>query len=72
MSNRKIFRKLAKQNKVSVEEVRKDMQSALDHAYRRDDKTNEIKTVQNRVERKGNIPTVDEFLNDVRNNKNKK
>lgn len=68
MSNRKILRAVAKKNKVSVQEVKKEMQNAINTAYRREDKTNEIKSTQNLLERKNTIPTVDEVLNYAREN----
>ncbi|MGC4019236.1 MAG: sporulation initiation factor Spo0A C-terminal domain-containing protein [Muricomes sp.] len=62
MSNRKIFRKIAKENNVSVAEVKHDMQAAINHAYENAPNDGITKAYQNRVQCKGTVPTVDEFL----------
>ena len=50
MSNRKMYRKMAKQHRVSVDKMKKDMQAAINYAY------------QNRVPHDGAVPNVDEFI----------
>ena len=62
MSNRKIYRRIAKENHVSVSEVKQDMQAAINHAYENAADDSVTKAYQNRVPRKGKVPTVDEFL----------
>lgn len=62
MSNRKIYRKIAKENNVSVAEVKTDMQCAINHAYENAPNDRITKAYQNKVPRKGTVPTVDEFL----------
>lgn len=62
MSNRKIYRKIAKENHVSVSEVKQDMQAAINAAYENTPDDGVTKAYQNRVPRKGTVPTVDEFL----------
>lgn len=54
--NRLVIRKIAKQNGVSVAEVRRDMQAAIDAAY-----TN-ANAVALAVPRKGEVPTPEEFI----------
>lgn len=62
MANRSTYRKLAKKHGVTVKELKGDMQEALNYAY--ETPTNEItKAYQNRVPRKGETPTVNEFVN---------
>ena len=48
MSNRKIYRQIAKKNGVTVAEVKGDMQSALKHAYESSN-NNIVKAYQNQV-----------------------
>ncbi len=60
MSMRDVYRKIARKNGVSVQEVKREMQAAIDAAY-----TNprpETMIQQHRVPRKGKIPTPDEFI----------
>jgi len=61
MSNRKIFRKIAKENKVTVAEVKQEMQAALEYAYTSND-DGIIKAYQEQVSRKGEVPTPEEFI----------
>ncbi|MDR0286152.1 MAG: hypothetical protein LBI03_00350 [Clostridiales bacterium] len=57
MSNlKKVYKKLAKKYGVSVAEIKRDMQEAIDAAY-----VNPTIHAQN-VPSKGAIPSVDEFL----------
>lgn len=74
MSNRKILRKVAKQNGATLKEVRSEIQTAINYAY--DNCNNEItKAYQNRVPRKNSVPTADELINyatnAVKNKQNK-
>lgn len=62
MSNRKIFRKIAKENKLTVAEVKQDMQSALENAFKNPNNNGVIKAFQDRVPRKGEVPTPEEFI----------
>jgi len=61
MSMRSIYRKIAREHNVSVEEVKREMQAAVDFAYQnvRDDSAAER---QRQVRRKGEIPTAEEFI----------
>lgn len=58
MNMRKIYRKVAKEYGVSVEEVKREMQAAITDAYTNPLNNNEItKAYQSRVPCKGEIPT---------------
>lgn len=60
--NRKIYRQLAKKHGVTAEEIRRDMQSALNAAYESPSRTAETVWAQSAVLRGGNVPTPEEFL----------
>jgi hypothetical protein len=63
MNMRKIYRKIAKENGVSVKEVRQEMQAAITEAYTSPQNDNPItKAYQNRIPRQGEIPTPEEFI----------
>ncbi len=62
MSNRKILKKIAKENGISLAELKREMQAALDYAYRNSENNAAITTYQKRVPRKGEVPTPEEFL----------
>lgn len=62
MSNRKIYRKIAKENKMNMCEVKQAMQSALDYSFQNPNNPSIIKAYQNQVPRKGEVPTSDEFI----------
>lgn len=62
MSMRSIYRKVAKQYGVSVEEVKREMQAAINDAYQNTPNDGITGAYQNRVPRKGEIPTTDEFI----------
>lgn len=62
MSNRKIYRRIAKENHVSVSEVKQDMQAAINAAYENPPDDSITEAYQNKVPRKGTVPTIDEFL----------
>lgn len=65
--NKKIYKKIAKENGVTWQEVRRDMQFALTHAYE-DPKRNILNVVrQGEVTKKGEIPTPEEFINYAKN-----
>lgn len=63
MSNRKVLRQIAKEHGISLKEVKQDMQAALAHAYKNAPKDGVTKAYQDRVPRKGEIPTAEEFIN---------
>ncbi|WP_312281757.1 sporulation initiation factor Spo0A C-terminal domain-containing protein [Oscillibacter sp.] len=60
--NRKVYRQLAKKHGVTTEEIRRDMQSALNIAYENPSRTAETVRAQNAVLRSDNVPTPEEFL----------
>ena len=62
MSMRKIYRKIARENGVTLADVKRDMQEAIDVAYKQAPQDGVTQAYQNRVPRKGDIPTVDEFI----------
>ena len=62
MSNRKIYRKIAKESKINMCQVKQAMQSALDFAFQNPNNPSIIKAYQNQVPRKGEVPTPDEFI----------
>lgn len=65
MNMRSIYRKVAKRHGVSVAEVRKDMQAAIDYAYQKSDKSESEKMMQKSIPRKEKIPTAEEFIKAV-------
>lgn len=62
MNRRKIYRKIARKHHVSVQEVKSEIQKAIDAAWTASDKTQDIIEQQKEVSAKGEIPTVEEFL----------
>lgn len=63
MNMRKIYRKVAKKYGVSIEEVRREMQTAITDAYTNPKNDNEItKAYQRRVPCEGEIPTPEEMI----------
>lgn len=63
MNMRKIYRKIARKNGVSIKEVRQEMQAAIKEAYITPRNDNpDIKAYQNRVPRQNEIPTPEELI----------
>lgn len=62
MSMRNIFRKIAKENGLSVKEVKDEMQNALEYAYQSTTQDGIISARQNVVPRKNKIPIPEEFV----------
>lgn len=62
MSMRNIYRKIAKENGVTLAEVKRDMQAAIDAAYNNPPDDGITKAYQQRVPRKNEVPTVEEFI----------
>lgn len=62
MSMRKIYRKVAKKQGVSVKKVKEEMQKALDYAYTNTPDDGVTEAYQKQVPSKGEIPTPDEFI----------
>ncbi len=62
MNMKKIYKKIAKKHGVTWQEVRDDMQEALNHAYT-DPNRNILNIVtQSKVECEGEVPTPEEFM----------
>lgn len=61
MSMRKIYRKIARKNGVSVKEVKRDMQMAIEYAWMAPNKSMQTMTRQKRIA-DGYIPTPDELI----------
>lgn len=57
-----IYRKIAKEDGISVTEVKREMQAVIDISYKKKDKTETERILQESVESNGEIPTVDEFI----------
>lgn len=62
MSMRKIYRQIAKKHGVSVADVKRDMQEAINYAYQNTPNDGVTGAYQNRVPRTGDIPTTEEFI----------
>lgn len=63
MSMRKIYREIARENGVSVKDVKRDMQEAITAAYKNPPKDGGVTAAyQRQVPRKGEIPTPEEFI----------
>lgn len=62
MSMRNVFRKIAKENGVTLAEVKHDMQAAIDAAYSNPPDDGITKAYQQKVPRKNEVPTVEEFV----------
>lgn len=62
MNMEKIYRKVAQKYGVSVAEVKKDIQEAINAAYQNPPEDGVTRAWQNRITRKGVIPTADEFI----------
>lgn len=62
MSMRKVYRTIARKNKISVAEVKREMQTAIDYAYEHTPDDGITGAYQNQVPRKGEVPTTDELI----------
>lgn len=62
MSMRKIYRQIARENGVTMAEVKRDMQAAIDHAYKNTPNDGVTAAFQAQVPRKGNTPTAEEVI----------
>jgi len=67
MSMRNIYRKIAKEHGVTVAEVKREMQAAIDYVYKKIDKSESEKIMQESIPRKGGIPTTEEFIKSLAN-----
>ncbi len=62
MSMRNIYREIARKNGVTVEEVKREMQEAINAAYRVTPVDSITREYQDRVPRVGEVPTAEEFI----------
>lgn len=60
-----VYREIARMYGVSVEEVKKDMQEAINLAYDKDNKSYIERTLQDNIPSKGRTPTTVEFIHYV-------
>ena len=63
MSLRNIYRKIAKGHGVSVAEVKREMQSAIDYAYKKNDKSERERVIQESFSCKGEVPDAEDLIN---------
>lgn len=62
MSIDNIYREIAKKHGVTETEVKKEIQAAIDHAYKKPDKTARESRVQTAIARNGETPTTEELI----------
>jgi hypothetical protein len=62
MSMRKIYREIAKKNGVTINEVKRETQSAINEAYQNPPDNGVTRAYQNRIPRKGAAPTAEAFI----------
>lgn len=62
MNMRQICRKVAKEYGVTADEVKREMQLAIDDAYKNVSNDGVTRAYQNQVPRKGKIPTSEEVI----------
>lgn len=62
MGMRKIYREVARKYGVTVQEVKREMQAAIDAAYTNTPNDGVTRAWQNRVPRKGEMPTAEELI----------
>lgn len=65
MNLKKIYRKIAKEYGVSEEEVRNDIEKAINFAFRETNKSKELIEFQNKIPSAQDIPTPEEFISYV-------
>ena len=65
MSMRNIYRIIAKEHGVTVAEVKREMQAAIDYIYKKIDKSESEMIIQESIPRKNGIPTTEEFITSV-------
>lgn len=62
MSMRNIYRKIARENGVTIAKVKRDMQAAIDYAYKNTPNDGVTAAYQEQVPRKGATPTSEEIV----------
>ncbi|MCO1604377.1 sporulation initiation factor Spo0A C-terminal domain-containing protein [Desulfosporosinus nitroreducens] len=59
---RRVYRKIAKEHGVSVQEVKRDMRTAIEYAYKKPTRSESEKTIQESIACKKGVPTPKEFV----------
>ena len=62
MSMNKVYREVARKYGITVEEVEREMQSVINETYNNTNHDDVTRAYQDRVPRKGEVPTVVEFI----------
>ena len=62
MGMRDVYRKFAEKHGVSIEEVKRDMQLAIDETYKNPKNSELIKKIKDQIQCEEEKPTVEEFV----------
>ncbi len=62
MSMRKIYRELARKHKISVQELKQEMQAAINEAWKNPNKSAEMMAEQKEIGTGDRIPTIEEVI----------
>ncbi len=62
MSNRKMYRRIARKYGVSAAEVKREMENAIEQAWKKTDKTPENIAMQRKISPDGSIPSVETVI----------
>jgi len=62
MGMRDVYRKVAEKHGVSIEEVKRDMQLAIDETYKNPKNSELIKKIKDQIQCEEEKPTVEEFV----------
>lgn len=62
MGMRDVYRKVAEKHGVSIEEVKRDMQLAIDETYKNPKNSELIKKIKDQIQCVEEKPTVEEFV----------
>lgn len=65
MSMKDIYRKIAKVHGITVAELKRDMEAAINYAYTRTDKSDYEKIMQESISPMDEVPTTSEFINSI-------
>jgi len=57
LSMRRVYRKIAQEHGVSVQEVKRDMRVAIEYAYKKPARSESEKTIQENIDCKNGVPT---------------
>ena len=70
MNLKKIYRKIAKKNNVTVDEIKSEIENAINAAWENSQKTEENIIYQRQVREDGSVPTLEELILFFRKKKN--